>query len=279
MIVDVRHRSLASVSRYLCAIAACVAISACQRADADTQSDPEAIDYLSEAALSQVIIPDSVPNKMLNYTGFTVAFNPEMHQPNYVVWELRDNELEGESTRRDAKFMQDTRVDGCATLNDYRNSGYDRGHLAPAADMKWDPAAMSDCHFLTNISPQTKKLNQGPWNNLESKSRSWAKKFGRIIIIAGPVLSDRLNCTIGQTPVPVPERFFKVLLAPDEDPPRGVAFVMENSSVAQGLDQSVTTIRDVEQITGFDFFSILPDDLEQQAETQNNYLSWDRIRR
>lgn len=273
----INTKSAIAAASITAAIASCLSLAACRPAPSEALAQAE--DYLSEQALSYVVMPRDVDNKIIEYTGFTVAFNPLMHQPNYVVWELRDNELDGPNTRKDAKFMQDTRVDGCATLDDYRGSGFDRGHMAPAADMKWDPAAMADCHFLTNISPQTHKLNNGAWNTLENRCRNWAKKFGRVIIITGPVLSDKLNYTIGRSGIPVPERFFKVILAPDENPPRGLAFIMENSQISQGLDQTVTTIRQVEEITGFDFFSALPDDQEQMAETSNNYLSWDRISR
>lgn len=277
MTIFKRIRIAIAAVPFTVAIASCFSLAACHPADPH-QLDSIA-DYLSEEALSKVVLPDYYNNVKIEYTGFTVGFNPSMHQPNYVVWELRDNELDGTSTRKDAKFAQDTRIDGCATLDDYRRSGFDRGHLAPAADMKWNPAAMADCHFLTNISPQTHRLNNGPWNSLENRCRTWAKKFGRIIIVAGPVLSDRLRYTIGRSEVPVPDRFFKVILAPDENPPRGLAFIMSNNEAPEGIDRSVTTIRNVEEITGFDFFSILPDDQEKLAETSDNFLSWDRIQR
>lgn len=227
-------------------------------------------------SLETVVMPSTVPNKMLAYEGFTVGFNPEMHQPNYVVWTLEPDETDGEHSRKKASFMPDERVDGCATLDDYRNSGFDRGHMAPAADMKWSAQAMSDCHYLTNICPQNQALNGGAWQTVENNARQWAKKYGPLVIVCGPVLSDKLTRTIGSTPVPVPERFFKVILAPETNPPMGIGFIMPNSRVEGGAQAAAVSIDQVEEVTGFDFFSALPDDIENEVERQDKFRMWNK---
>lgn len=153
--------------------------------------------------------------QIVEYTGFTVSYNAEAHQPNYVAWELTGRETEGRESR-DAKWDVDRSVCGTAELSDYRRSGFDRGHMTPAADVKWDAEAMRESHLLTNICPQDHKLNAGAWATLESNCRQWAVRDSAIIIICGPVLSDYMPRTIGpeERKIPVPERFFKVVLSP-----------------------------------------------------------------
>lgn len=225
--------------------------------------------------LMKVSLPENTPNQLIPYTGFVVGFNPEHHIPNYVAWELLATETDGPIPRA-KKFTTDTDAPGCPTTDDYRNSGFDRGHMAPAGDMKWDSRAMDACFMLTNICPQDKKLNSGSWAKLEEKCRAWARRDSSLIIVCGPVLSDRLTRTIGENKVTVPERFFKVILAPYADPPRAIAFIMPNSQVAGGMQAAVTTVDNVEAITGLDFFSALPEDLEAEVESKSSFPIWEK---
>lgn len=241
-----------------------------------TTSAQQAAPVDADTSLEKVVVPRGLNNKVIEYEGFTVGFNPTMHQPNYVVWTLDPDETDGGNSRQDAQFQQDFRVDGCATLADYKGSGFDRGHMAPAADMKWSEKSMADCHYLTNICPQDKKLNAGAWATIEKNSRKWAMMHGPLVIVCGPVLSDRLTRSIGASRVPVPERFFKVILAPEADPPMGIGFIMPNGYVEGGAQSTVVTIDEVEAITGFDFFSELPDDIENQVESQAKLRVWNK---
>ncbi len=234
--------------------------------------------YNSDSLLA-VVTPPDLPALTVDYEGFTVSFNTRMHVPNYVAWELTADEAAAtEVTRNSAKFRQDTAVDGCPTTDDYRNSSFDRGHMCPAADMKWSRKAMDDCHYLTNIAPQTHKLNGGPWQTVEANCRKWAERDSALIIICGPILTDRLTSTIGDNGVIVPERFFKVVYAPYANPPRGIAFILNNFDTTGGAQAGATTIDEVEAITGFDFFSALPDDIENKIESESNYQLWQRLK-
>ena len=96
------------------------------------------------------------------------------------------------------------------------------------------------------------------------------------MIVAGPVLSDRLTRTIGQSEIPVPERFFKVILAPEANPPMGIGFIMPNSYVEGGAQSTVVSIDQVEAVTGFDFFAALPDSIENIVESQNSIRIWNK---
>ena len=226
------------------------------------------------AELEEVVIPEDVTNQMVDYHGFTVGFNADAHNPNYVVWTLTAEHTDGPYNRDDVDFQEDPRVKGCAKLSDYKRSGYDRGHMAPAADMKWSHQSMIDCHYLTNMCPQINSVNAGPWASLETACRKWAKKFGYVIIVSGPVLSDKITRTIGDSKVLVPERFFKVVLAPEAETPMGIGFIMPNSAFDGGYGSTVVTIDQVESITGFDFYSALPDDIEAAVESDAKLHYW-----
>lgn len=227
--------------------------------------------------LMSVVMPEDVKSQILRYPGFTVSFNPEYRQPNWTAWELtREEAQSSETSRLNSSFSPDPMVDECATLADYKNSGFDRGHMCPAGDMKWSQESMDACFFLTNMSPQDHQLNNGSWKTLEEKCRSWALRDSALIIICGPILSDRLKRKIGPNKVPVPERFFKVVLAPYASPMRAIGFVMPNGKVPGGMQATAMSIDEVEEITGFDFFSALPDDIENRIEEDGNYPRWER---
>lgn len=228
--------------------------------------------------LEKVVIPDDVPEIMADYTGFKVSFNPAHHEPNYVVWELTAAEAAGDIPREN-KFRPDPDILGSPALDDYRNSGFDRGHMAPAGDMKWSAAAMADSHYLTNMCPQTRQLNGGRWSTLEQKCRQWAARDSVLVIVCGPILTDELTQTIGASRISVPERFFKVILAPYADPPRAIGFIMPNAQQIDGLELLATSVDNVEAITGFDFFSALPDSLENRIESHYNFRDWNRRKR
>ncbi len=238
----------------------------------DKEPQKKNTENLQAQTLCQVIIPGDLKENIIEYTGFTVSFNPEFHQPNYVAWELTATETSGQ-TKRDSKFKTDFSVPGCATLEDYRKSGYDRGHMAPAADMKWSQEAMSDCHYLTNICPQDHELNGGRWSTLENKCREWALRDSALIIICGPVLSDYMPRIIGNG-VSVPERFFKVILSPYTEPMKAIGFIMPNSSSVPQLEALATSVDQIEEITGYDFFSELPDEIETKIESECNLNRW-----
>jgi endonuclease G len=228
-------------------------------------------------SLCKVVVPAGTVEEILNYPGFTVSFNKKHHQPNWVAWELTREETKG-TLARSNNFQADESVEGCATLADYHGSGYDRGHMAPAADMKWSEASMNACFYLTNMSPQAADLNQKAWGKLEDKCRVWAQRDSAIIIVCGPVLTDRITKTIGDTRVSVPTRYFKVVLAPYANPPRAIGFIMPNSRVEGGMQQAAVSVDEVERITGFDFFSALPDDIENEVEAQCNFTLWSRLK-
>lgn len=219
----------------------------------------------------------ALDEQLKQYTGFELSFNNRLHVPNWVGWELLGSETKG-SKERTNKFLNDPDMPGCAEDYDYSYSGYDRGHMAPAADMKWSGNAMEESFMLTNVCPQDHALNGGAWNKLEGKCRTWAQADSAIIIICGPVLTDKIKETIGDSRVAVPQRFFKVVLAPYANPMRGIGFIMPNGKVPGGMQAAAVSIDEVEAATGHDFFSTLPDDIEDEVEKQCDFHYWSTVK-
>lgn len=218
-----------------------------------------------------------VPEARKQYLGMDISFNTKAHIPNWVSWELTDKETEGTAPRTN-KFANDPEVEGCPDTWDYSYSGYDRGHMAPAGDMKWNPQAMEETFYLTNICPQAKALNTGSWRTLEEKCRVWAKALGHIYIVCGPVIDGKPMEYIGDSKVYVPSAFFKAIIAPDADPAMGIGFIMPNSKVAGGMQRCAVSIDSIESLTGHDLFPALPDKLEAELESQCNFNRWSTIR-
>lgn len=221
----------------------------------------------------KVDVPNGVDGFEIDYEGFIVNFNPSQHIPNYSAWKLQGSKTEGE-VKRSNKFRADELVRGCATLADYKKSGWDRGHIAPAADFKWSQTAMDNSHLLTNICPQDKSCNSGIWNRIEILSREWAKRDSVLYIVAGPMPMKNPAHTIGESKVAVPEKFFKVILAPYANPPRAIGFIVDNAPFRGKPYQFEATVDEVERLTGYDFFSALPDDIETKVESESRYSNW-----
>lgn len=224
-------------------------------------------------SLETVTLPENLPSQIKEYTGFTVSFNKDNKTPNYVAWELLDEEAYG-SVGRTNNFWTDEELEGCPSTYDYSRSGYDRGHLCPAADQKWSEEAMNDCFVMANMCPQNSELNSGAWNTLENKERQWAKRDSALMIIAGPLYDVNDTETIGQAKVRVPGAFFKVLLAPYIENPRGIAFVYPNMPSPGNMQDYAMSIDELEKLTGFDFFPALPDEIENKVEATYSFKEW-----
>lgn len=214
------------------------------------------------------------PEQILKRVAYTASYNSDLRIPNWVAWQLTGAHTEGKNKRAGVKFQEDTDVPLPRAVDfDYVRSGYDRGHLCPSADNRWDATAQEQSFLLTNVCPQDHNLNVGDWHELENLCRKWAKTYGSIYIVAGPVLLKGKHKTIGKNKVTVPEAFFKVVLCM-EGKPKAIGFIYRNESGNRPKSYYVNTIDDVERITGVDFFPALPDDVEKAVEATCNLEEW-----
>ena len=214
------------------------------------------------------------PEQILKRVAYTSSYNSDLRIPNWVAWQLTGAHTEGKNKRAGVKFQEDTDVPLPRAVDfDYVRSGYDRGHLCPSADNRWDATAQEQSFLLTNVCPQDHNLNVGDWHELENLCRKWAKTYGSIYIVAGPVLLKGKHKTIGKNKVTVPEAFFKVVLCMEGEP-KAIGFIYRNESGNRPKSYYVNTIDDVERITGIDFFPALPDDVEKAVEATCNLEEW-----
>ena len=218
--------------------------------------------------------PKGTPEQILERTGYVASYNKATLLPNWVAWHLTAERTEGSAKRSGVDFAEDTEVpEPRATDWDYYNSGYDRGHMCPAADNKWSKKAMEESFLFTNMCPQNGNLNRGDWNEMEMACRKWAKKYGALYIVCGPILYKGKHKTIGKNKVVVPEAFFKVVLRTGDDP-QAIGFIYKNTSGNRPKDSYVNTVDEVERITGIDFFPSLPDDVEKNVEATADIANW-----
>ena len=218
--------------------------------------------------------PKGTPEQILKRTGYVASYNKTTLLPNWVAWHLTAERTEGSAKRSGVDFAEDTEVpEPRATDWDYYNSGYDRGHMCPAADNKWSKKAMEESFLFTNMCPQNGNLNRGDWNEMEMACRKWAKKYGDLYIVCGPILYKGKHKTIGKNKVVVPEAFFKVVLRTGDDP-QAIGFIYKNTSGNRPKDSYVNTVDEVERITGIDFFPSLPDDVEKNVEATADIANW-----
>ncbi|MGL4518259.1 MAG: DNA/RNA non-specific endonuclease [Phocaeicola sp.] len=204
--------------------------------------------------------------QIIHKKGFTLSYSADYKTPQWVAWELTRQETTG-SEGRTNKFLPDPDVRGAkAYTGDYTNSGYDRGHMAPAGDMKWSAKAMEESFYLSNICPQNPNLNRGDWKDLEEKSRAWAQKYGAIYIACGPIYDNPHPKRIGNNKVGVPDAFYKVILLNYPKNPQAIGFLFDNKSGHQSLHKYMVTVDSIEKRTNIDFFSALPDAIEKKIE-------------
>jgi len=223
----------------------------------------------------EFLTPKGANELIVKHTGFTLSYSEEHEQAEWVAYKLSKQKLKGDAERDDEKFKPDPKVkSGSAALADYKGSGYDRGHLAPAADMKWSEEAMSDCFYLSNMSPQVAEFNRGIWEQLESQIRSWAYKYGELYIATGPALKMGVSKRIGKNDVSVPKYYYKVIVDLKLPEVKAIAFILENKSSQKPLYTFALSVDKCEELTGIDFLAGLPDDMEGPLEATLDAGRW-----
>lgn len=219
-------------------------------------------------------IPGSY-DQLLDREGFALGYSSEWKQPRWVSYRLTADEVLGTVVARSNDFQPDPDIRGTqAQLEDYRGSGYDRGHNAPSADMKWSARAMRECFYLSNMSPQDGACNSGVWNEIENTVRGFACREDKIFVLSGPYVESATPKTIGRTcRVVVPDGFWKVIY--DETPPeKMIGFIVPNRNVKGKPRDFACSVAEVEKKTGLVFFKKLPSG-KQALKRSFNASDWD----
>lgn len=211
------------------------------------------------------------PEQIIERKAYTLSYNKEWVNCNWVYWKLTREHCKGNNQRDNEKFVEDKDVIGRkATHQDYIQSGYDRGHMCPAGDNKWDKSALSETFKLSNICPQNHNLNTGDWNDLEQACRLWAKTYGEVYIVCGPIYNNGVQKRL-KNKVGVPDAFFKCVVRLN-DAPSGIGFIYNNVGKHHDMEYYVCTIDDVEKQIGLDLFKGLPN--EATIESSADLNTW-----
>ena len=215
------------------------------------------------------------PEKIIRRSSYTTSYNSDTKCPNWVAWHLTKSHTYGKVQRSNEKFTEDTSAGSSrATDWDYYNSTYDRGHMCPAGDNKWDSTAMTETFLFTNICPQNHALNKYEWNDLEIRCREWARRYGAVDIVCGPVYyADQTPRYIGSNKVRVPDAFFKVVLCRQGNG-KAIGFLYKNNGKKVKMTDAVRTVDQIERITGIDFFPQLDDVTEDRVEADAQLADW-----
>lgn len=210
-------------------------------------------------------------SNMIFYQGYNVSYNQILLIPNWVSYELIADETDGEFSRKGKSFRPDpSLLLKQANNDDYRNSGWSRGHMAPAGDFKWNEDAMWETFYYTNCCPQNQSLNSGQWSTLEKKTRDCANKYGKVFVVTGPIVGENIHGTIGANKVVVPDAFFKALMTGTQ----AIAFVMYNTSTNENMQKCAMSVDRLETITGLDFFPEIADSIENDLEAEYTLKYW-----
>jgi len=225
-------------------------------------------------SLNRIELPKLRPkDELIEHLGFALVYSEPHEQALWVAYELTLDETTKAAERKN-KFLPDPKVSTLtANDKDYYKSGYDRGHLAPAADMSWSVQALAESFYYSNISPQNPSFNRGVWKRLEELLRKWAVLDTALYVVTGPVLSDSLP-TIGENQVSVPAYYYKVVLVYRNTIAKGIGFILPNQASNLPLTKFAISIDSVQKVTGIDFFHLLPDDLENRIESDYCEPCW-----
>lgn len=217
-------------------------------------------------------IADSIPQQLLWRKAYVTSYNRDTRQPNWVAWKLTADHADGTVPRPATAWHDDKEVpQPRAYYQDYKGLSdkgkrWDRGHLCPAGDNKWDSTAMYESFLMTNASPQDKALNSGTWNQIEMQCREWAKQYDEIIIICGPLFLDQEHDTLGTHRIVVPEAFFKVVACLDEEHPWGIGYICRNNDGFRKRDLYENSIGEIERITRIEFFPNIEEKLQSKVK-------------
>jgi len=225
-----------------------------------------------------IFMPTSTTGQIVKHDFYALSYNEKYEVPEWVAYELKKSDLYKPNVQRSNDFRPDNKVrSGSATKADYKRSGYDRGHLAPAGDMAFSSKAMSETFYMSNMTPQIHVFNSGIWRELEETIRDWTKKFRHLYVVTGPVLTEKPQDYIGNNDVAVSRTFYKVLLDNSEPELKGIGFVIPHKVSDRPLGDYAVTIDEVEKLTGIDFFPELIDDPERERQLEGTFdlKSWE----
>lgn len=228
---------------------------------------------IAKAHTNEYFLPTSTTGQVVHHNNFSLSYNEKHEQAEWVAYELKKSHLSNTNHKRPYFEIDKAVKTGAASWRNYKNSGYDRGHLCPAGDRRFSKEAHDETFLTSNITPQEHQFNSGIWNTLEQKVRYWARKYDGVFVVTGGVLKGEMDA-IGNEYVSVPNRFFKVLIDNNTGKTKMIAFLMPHENSNKPLYEFVVSVDEVEALTGIDFFPELEDSIENKLEASSSYKNW-----
>jgi endonuclease G len=222
---------------------------------------------------NEFFLPTTATGQIVHHEGYSLSYSEPHEQAEWVAYELKKEHLTNTNFKRPYFEIDKAVKTGAASWRNYKNSGYDRGHLCPAGDRKYSQNAHDETFLTSNISPQAHDFNSGIWNTLEQKVRYWASKYNGVFVVTGGVLKGKMK-TIGAERVAVPNQFYKVLIDNNTGKTKMIAFLMPHENSDKPLYEFVVSVDEVEALTGIDFFPELEDTIENKLEASSSYKDW-----
>lgn len=189
--------------------------------------------------------------------AYASMYDPNLKVPIWVAEHLNSSTIKGSANREGLDFVQDPLVPAIyqASHHDYYRSGYQKGHMAPAADFKGDQLALNESFLFTNSVPQSPQQNMRVWSYLEKSVRQLVRRRGHLFIVTGPVFLTPNPLRI-KSSISVPDALYKIILDPTTDSTIGF-IIPNNNNVSDDFMRYQTSVREIEKITKIDFNPIL----------------------
>ncbi|PKQ43533.1 DNA/RNA non-specific endonuclease [Confluentibacter flavum] len=222
---------------------------------------------------NEYFLPTSTTGQVIHHQGYSLSYSEPYEQAEWVAYELKKAHLSNSHFKRPYFEIDEAVKTGAADWRNYKNSGYDRGHLCPAGDRNYSEFAHDETFLTSNISPQQHDFNSGIWNRLEQKVRYWASKYDGVFVVTGGVLKGQMK-TIGYENVAVPNQFYKVLIDNNTGDTKMIGFLVPHEASNKPLYEFVVPVDSIEALTGIDFFPELEDIFENRLEASSNYKDW-----
>jgi len=226
-----------------------------------------------KSGTNEYFLPTSTTGQIVHHEHYSLSYSEPHEQAEWVAYELKKTHLSNTNFKRPYFEIDNAVKTKAAHWRNYKKSGYDKGHLCPAADRKYSKSAHDETFLTSNISPQIHDFNAGIWNRLEQKTRYWASKYDGVFVVSGGVLKGKMK-TIGKDKVSVPNQFYKVIIDNNYGDTKMLAFLMDHKESKEPLYKFVVSVDEVEALTGIDFFHELEDTKENALEASSNYKNW-----
>ncbi len=216
-----------------------------------------------------------LPGETVRHAAMVLNYNEQHEQANWVAHIITPEIIQGNRSRSN-DFRQDSLVSTeTPVTEDYWDSGFDRGHLAPSADFRWSKKALSESYFYSNMSPQRPELNREIWAELEGKLREVVvRENAQVYVVTGGVLEDSLPSIGVVNRVSIPKYYYKVALMHTENQKKGIGFIVPNGATHYPLMSFAVSIDSVEKLTGINFFPKLALQEDNQIEATLAPKDW-----